>query len=509
MRNTNLKRLEEHIKNNNSKITISLGELSIKNIIGQGGNGIVYECELLGNNVAVKFLTVDFERDKKYNQKLERFIAEYINVIQLLKSDYIVKYINFDKIKFTDSEGSLEIPMIIMKKYKSSLKKVNVDYKRVEKLFEFLKNSIHYIHTNGIIHRDIKPENILVSEDNEYVLTDFGIASYYPDVFRFRAETLKGERVGNRLFSAPEQEKRGFKSHSTMDIYAMGQVLQWYVTGNIHRGTGRVRLNNKFPELGMIDNVVEKCLHNDPKDRYQDINEMDIFIKEYRNQKELIDPFKYFRLFSDICSRNFPKDYGNIVHCDDMIKIDKLLNDLKNIEQELEDNLYFNDGIRDMNINLLKKSICHWILKNNMTEIEFKIKEIWINHNNLLYNDYILMHFNSQEPFIIEGEKKYNTVLVDDKYHISHNELNSGYAEIKGENVSLKGHDIKEIYRNDSDGYLFLCTNFHCANYSLNDEHIKTLFGKFRMNKKVDIDDLYTFNTTIQAVRHPYVNNQL
>lgn len=51
--------------------------------------------------------------------------------------------------------------------------------------------------------------------------------------------TRTGERLGNRLFSAPEQENANTKPAKTMDIYAIGQVLQWFATGETHRGTGR------------------------------------------------------------------------------------------------------------------------------------------------------------------------------------------------------------------------------------------------------------------------------
>jgi hypothetical protein len=108
-------------------------------------------------------------------------------------------------------------------------------------LFKFLISTIEKIHNEGIIHRDIKPENILI-ENNNYLLADFGIASFNPEIFKIIAETDKKERVGNRLFSAPEQEEKGVEAHPTMDIYAIGQVLQWYATGSTHRGTGRQKI---------------------------------------------------------------------------------------------------------------------------------------------------------------------------------------------------------------------------------------------------------------------------
>jgi serine/threonine protein kinase len=119
-------------------------------------------------------------------------------------------------------------------------------------LFKFLINAVSFIHSHGIIHRDLKPENILV-EGDQYVLADFGIANYNPEMFLLKADTPKGERLGNRRFSAPEQEDGGVLPHPTMDIYAMGQIIQWFVTGSIHRGTQRARISDIIPGCEVHD----------------------------------------------------------------------------------------------------------------------------------------------------------------------------------------------------------------------------------------------------------------
>lgn len=118
-------------------------------------------------------------------------MAEYFNVVTIENSEGIVKYIDYDTLKFSDSDGDVIIPVIIMKEYKSSLSKISpVKTKSFQNIFNFLLDTVEKIHNCGIIHRDLKPENILVDDDN-YVLADFGIASYNLEIFSIRAETVK------------------------------------------------------------------------------------------------------------------------------------------------------------------------------------------------------------------------------------------------------------------------------------------------------------------------------
>jgi hypothetical protein len=77
-----------------------------------------------------------------------------------------------------------------------------------------------------------------------------------PVLSSIMAETRKGERLANREFSAPEQEPRGSDDpQSTMDIYAVGQLIQWLVTGNVHMGTGCTRLGAFDESFGHLQEL--------------------------------------------------------------------------------------------------------------------------------------------------------------------------------------------------------------------------------------------------------------
>ncbi|MDX1943266.1 MAG: serine/threonine-protein kinase [Saprospiraceae bacterium] len=319
----NTSRFARFIKNQKS-IKLTLGEAIINEKIGQGGNSMVYKATVYEMPVALKFLVSDVTGNA-LERKNQRFLAEYFNVISLEHPKNLVKYIGYDLLKGNDNEGTFEIPIIIMKYYHSSLSDYrkndpNLTYTKFKEFFNFLLDTLEYLHENGIFHRDIKPENILVDK-NQFFLTDFGIASYAPEQFKYKAITGKNERVGNRLFSAPEQEESNIEPHQTMDIYALGQILQWYVTEKTHRGTGRQRISSIIPDLALYDPIIDICLENDPRKRFQSILHIREFLQKL--SKDVITEESTL-FFSYRLASAFPSVRGLQVFDDPQIAINRL-----------------------------------------------------------------------------------------------------------------------------------------------------------------------------------------
>jgi len=487
-----LSRLSNYLKSNKYKITLSVGEIQLlKKPIGQGGNGIVYEGKINNKIIAIKFLVTDAKGNSK-KQKLKRFLAEYFNIVTIQNTSNIVRYIDYDILNLSDKEGKVEIPTIIMKRYESSLAKYKKANNEEEflRLFSFLISILEKIHSEGIIHRDIKPENIFI-EGNEFALADFGIASYNPDIFKIMASTDKKERIGNRLFSAPEQEDGGIEAHITMDIYSMGQILQWYATGNTHRGTGRKKITTVFKDLQIYDQIIDKCLEHNPNKRFQTALE----IKEYLKQNSEKDIFEYLYLFNEICRSNYPRNDLYIVHSNDLDKIDRILEAFKKNETEFKKELWWTDGNGNYDFTLNQKGNGIWKFSQN----EYSIKEIWIHYDSSVFNDFILIHYQKGEPFEFEGTERYFTAIVNDQHHISFSEYQNGFAEIGGKILDLSEHKIEIIEREDKEGYFFIGTRFHCILQPDNDERIREFISVLLTeNRSPTINELQKFQKEIR-----------
>jgi WD40 repeat protein/serine/threonine protein kinase len=148
------------------------------------------------------------------------------------------------------------------------------------KLLISVARAVHYAHQRGLLHRDLKPSNILVDEDGQAHVADFGLAKRLEG-----APTLTGtgSLIGTPSYMAPEQAagKKGTVSTAT-DVYGLGAVLFALLSGRppfIGETSleilERVRAQDP-PSLRTVpgvdrdlDTIVRKCLEKDSQGRYQ------------------------------------------------------------------------------------------------------------------------------------------------------------------------------------------------------------------------------------------------
>lgn len=116
-----------------------------------------------------------------------------------------------------------------------------------------------YLHTREkpVIHRDIKPQNIIVKNDGQIILIDFDISRIYHS----EAET-DTQFFGTREYAPPEQY--GFsQTDGRADIYAVGVVLGWMLTGEADAKKALQKLDNK-----RLAAIYKKCTAFSPEDRF-------------------------------------------------------------------------------------------------------------------------------------------------------------------------------------------------------------------------------------------------
>ena len=227
-------------------IETPFGKISIeqRNVIGEGGNGVVYKATLSGKEIAIKFLVTDS------NEKYQRFLAEYFNINYVRESlKSIINMIAFGELEINNEE-KCKIPYIIMNKYEKSLKKyrdtVSPSFNDVKRLLKTMLFSVESLHNKGILHRDIKPENILMDSEGNFLMADFGIASFDEERFPLDYKTKASSRMANASFSAPEQIDHSAKTTVASDIYSIGQIIYWFVFNRLKKGSDNACLIECF-----------------------------------------------------------------------------------------------------------------------------------------------------------------------------------------------------------------------------------------------------------------------
>jgi serine/threonine-protein kinase len=155
--------------------------------------------------------------------------------------------------------------------------------------------ALEYIHTHGVAHRDMKPENVMVDENDNIRLIDFGIAANAGSRRLTFANFSQG--MGTPDYISPEQV-RGKRGDGRSDIYALGVMLYEMLTGKVpFSGPNPFAvmndrlLNQPVPPRELepsippqIQEILYRALERDPKNRYASARE---FAHDLRHQEQV------------------------------------------------------------------------------------------------------------------------------------------------------------------------------------------------------------------------------
>jgi len=254
-----------------------LGHYEILEEIGRGGMGVIYRARQQHSRriVAVKRILA---HEVNSHETLVRFRREAEAVASLDHPNILPIY------EVSESEEGL--PFFSMKyatggSLRTAAPTLRTDPRECARLMAKVARGIAYAHGKGVLHRDLQPGNILLDENGEPMVSDFGLAKWL-DQNSDLTRTL--ETLGTPGYIAPEQaECRAADLTSAADIYSLGAILFYLLTGRppfvgpnvlyvIHQAaaTPAPRLRSLAPSLDRdLETIVARCLESDPNARYQ------------------------------------------------------------------------------------------------------------------------------------------------------------------------------------------------------------------------------------------------
>ena len=212
--------IKELMKINNIP-RIAFSEVKLNKKIGEGGQAKVYKGIYKDEEVAVKVLD-DIDH---------KCLAHEIVILSNLKHECIPTFFGL----IVEEEMIGFVNKYINGKSLDEYKFVEFDEKLKLKIISKLANTLHYIHENTFIHRDLKPENMMLDQDLNFYLIDFGIAKVMTNMI----DTITRAK-GTIYYLAPEslevaeltdKDEIISKITTKVDVWAFGCIVSYIISG--------------------------------------------------------------------------------------------------------------------------------------------------------------------------------------------------------------------------------------------------------------------------------------
>lgn len=262
-----------------STTDIYLGRYKISNEIATGGMGTVYVAhdERLNRPVALKVLAYNLLVD---GALVERFRRE-ARAVAALGHPNIANVFDYGE---EDGRPVIAMELAPGRDLARILRATGpLEPARAARIGRQICAALAHAHAAGIVHRDIKPANVIVSDDDDVKVTDFGIARATGD----EKLTATGSVMGTAHYISPEQAGGG-PINAQSDIYSAGIVLYEMLTGAVPftgdslMAVAMRHLNETVPPPSEtrpevpaeLDAVVAHATTKEPRDRYRDATEM-------------------------------------------------------------------------------------------------------------------------------------------------------------------------------------------------------------------------------------------
>jgi len=285
-----------------------LGRYEIRSLLGAGGMGEVYLAHdtSLNRKVALKVLPADVASNQ---DRMRRFKQEATSAASLNHPNIAHIYeigqsndLNFIAMEYVDGTTLRD--------------KIHREHEELSKLLRVLQHvaeGLAKAHDAGIVHRDLKPDNIMITSDGHAKVLDFGLAKLVepptttdsvpsgeePTILQ--QSSMPGVILGTLGYMSPEQAQGKTKEiDHRADIFSFGCILFEVVTGQRpFTGNDHIEILNKLirepaPPIAAfnpnapadLQRIVRRCLAKDPDERYQNIKDVAIELKDVRREMQ-------------------------------------------------------------------------------------------------------------------------------------------------------------------------------------------------------------------------------
>jgi tRNA A-37 threonylcarbamoyl transferase component Bud32 len=258
----------------------NVGPYRILEQLGQGGMATVYKAyhPALDRYVAIKVLHQAFLEDASFQA---RFLREARLVAKLEHPNIVPIY---------DYAEHEQQPYLVMKyiegeTLKARLARSPLAADEITKIVKSVGQALAYAHQQGILHRDVKPSNVMLANDGQIYLADFGLAR----IAQAGESTLSSDMIlGTPQYISPEQAIGKKELDAGTDIYSFGVMIYEMVVGRVPFSADTPfsiihdhiytplplprSINPNVPED--VERVLLKCLAKERADRYATINDL-------------------------------------------------------------------------------------------------------------------------------------------------------------------------------------------------------------------------------------------
>lgn len=240
------------------------------------------------------------------------FTREIRALYKLNSCSNVVKILSYKNMKVKNTgekAGSIFLEYIFGDPL-SKISLIKLSSKDKFNIIKQLLNAIEVAHSNDIIHRDINPNNIMITDNNDVKVIDFGICK-----IREMINSSTVYLLSTNLYSAPEVHLHSENASEKSDLYSIGAVVYYLFTGKKPplASNFQAELDNTSGIDIELKPIIRKLVMENPADRYKDIFELRVdlsnLFNRFLNINQQINVVMDYEKFSKLKKQNLlPKD---------------------------------------------------------------------------------------------------------------------------------------------------------------------------------------------------------